>query len=115
MRENTWKKAAMAAMKQHGFKRNSINHSFYCEWPHCLAAAEFETIHNKQTMRIRLDLYVYAKHDLKNLMDKVDASDYLTRQGKADFLLEGVTREAVYDQVIDALQESIPRISDIPD
>ena len=115
MREHTWKKAAMAAMKQHGFKKNAINHIFYCEWPHCLAAAVFEAKNETQTMRIRLDLYVYARHDLMNLMDKVDYRAYVTCRGEVDFPLDGVTREAVYDQVTAALQESVPRISNLPD
>ena len=50
-----------------------------------------------------------------NLMDKVDYRAYVTCRGEADFPLDGVTREAVYDQVIAGLQESVPRISNIPD
>lgn len=113
MREYTWKKAAIAAMKQHGFKKNAINHTFYCEWPHCLAATEFER--NDQMMRIRFDMHVYAKHDLMNLMEKADYCDYLTYRGNADFPLDEANKAAVYDRVTAALRESVPRITANPD
>ena len=107
MRENAWKKAAIASMKQHGFLKNIINHKFYCEWKHCLAVAEFEYDKAQQGMRVRLDMYIYERHDIVNVLEPADETGYLTKDGHSLFSLN-MSKEEVYDTLTEALKESIP-------
>lgn len=106
MRPTVWKKTAMTAMKQHGFQKNIINHAFYCEWPHCLAVVIFEE-DGHQGMKVRLDIFTYNFNQIIDLAGSPDASGYLTRDQATRFEMN-VSKEEVYDQIIAALQETIP-------